>query len=471
MTHWHELEGVSLGRHWLKVCLTSSADDAWYLTRYDTARDAAVRVLYASAPNAEVQLEMWRKAMDIHHPHIVRMLDAGRAEAEGADLIYAVCEYPDDFLRGVLAERPLSPSEARAVLDAALSALAWLHENGLVHGAVDSGHIMAFGDSIKLPSDTILPVGTNLTPADDMRSLGVLLHEVLTREVPRADAHTDFSYLPEPFRSTIRNTVKPESGQPWTVEDIRTHLNPPPPKPEPDPVLELEPVLVGEAGEAGEETPSARESDSRVSENRLAASMQPSPMPSARPPLPPSRPRDDAAADHGLSIKWVPVIGLAAAAALGAVLLRQPEHASSPAAAASTPAVTAPSKTAPAAAPPASKTAPAPAAVASGKPSPLPAQQTRDRAGTPDARPSTAAPVWRVVAYTYNSKSLADKKVRSLNDKRSDWHAELFAPKGEGGPYLVSLGGRMTLAEAQRKQKEAIAKGLPRDTFVRNYPN
>jgi hypothetical protein len=33
----------------------------------------------------------------------------------------------------------------------------------------------------------------------------------------------------------------------------------------------------------------------------------------------------------------------------------------------------------------------------------------------------------------------------------------------------VALGGRMTLAQAERLQKEARSKGLPRDTFVRNF--
>src|SRR5262249_13010064 len=171
---WNDLEGASLGRHWLKVCMASSETDAWYLTRYDTTRDAAVRVLSASAPGAEQQLEMWRKATMIDHPHIVRMLDAGRAQTDGADLIYAVCEFPADFLANAGAERALSPAETRALLDAALSALGWLHDNGLVNGAVDAEHIVAFGDKIKLPSDTILPADADHSTGEDMRSLGLL---------------------------------------------------------------------------------------------------------------------------------------------------------------------------------------------------------------------------------------------------------------------------------------------------------
>src|SRR3954451_7787974 len=181
--YWNQLEGVSLaGRHWLKQCLSSTPDDAWYLTRYDVNTDAAVRVMPANVHGAEEQLAMWRSAMNYDQPHIVRMLDAGRTEAEGADLIYAVCEYPDDFVAGVLADRPLSVDEAREVLNASISALTFLHNGGLGHGAVDPSHIMAFGDTIKLPSDTIRRAGAGVSAADDMWSLGATLHEILTQQ-------------------------------------------------------------------------------------------------------------------------------------------------------------------------------------------------------------------------------------------------------------------------------------------------
>ena len=62
--YWNQLEGVSLaGRHWLKQCLTSTPEDAWYLTRYDVNTDAAVRVMPANVEGAEQQLAIWRRAM------------------------------------------------------------------------------------------------------------------------------------------------------------------------------------------------------------------------------------------------------------------------------------------------------------------------------------------------------------------------------------------------------------------------
>jgi serine/threonine protein kinase len=381
------------------------------------------------------------------------MFDAGRGEAEGEELIYCVCEYPDDFLAGVLAERPLTPGETREVLDAALSTLGYLHERGLVHGAVESHHIMAFGETIKLPSDRVRLAGEEISPASDMRALGVLLHEMLTREVPREDAQTDYSYIPEPFRSIVRNTLKPEHER-WTVSDVRAHLNPPP-KVEPPPVAV--PVAVAEKAveEVAVEAPPPEE---------VKAPERPAVV-----TLPPPRPRQEPLVDRGFPLKWVPVAGVAAAAVLGAFVLRNPgvEPAPAPAPApVERPVATKPSTPAPAPVNPPEVTPQPP------KPSPLAAPNSRaDRAGTPDARPSTGAPIWRVIAYTYNGKTLAEKKVRSLNEKRPAWRAELFTPKGERGPYLVSLGGRMTLAEAERVQRDARAKGLPRDTFVRNFSN
>ena len=75
-----------------------------------------------------------------------------------------------------------------------------------------------------------------------------------------------------------------------------------------------------------------------------------------------------------------------------------------------------------------------------------------------------------MVAYTYNRREQAESKAKSLNEKKA-WKAEVFAPKGDRAPYYVSLGGRMTLSQAEQVQKEARSKGLPRDTFVRNFSN
>jgi hypothetical protein len=88
--------------------------------------------------------------------------------------------------------------------------------------------------------------------------------------------------------------------------------------------------------------------------------------------------------------------------------------------------------------------------------------QNADRRAAPDA-------IWRVVVFEYSHRAAAEHKARSLNQKRPELHAEVFTPRGNRAPYLVALGGFMTLAEAERMKKQARAAGMPRDTFVRNY--
>jgi eukaryotic-like serine/threonine-protein kinase len=397
---WNDLEGVSLaGRYWLKQCLSETEDDAWYLIRLDPSRDAAVRVRRADFPDSEVQLAMWTEAMALDHPHMVKMFDAGRTEAAGVDLIYAVCEYPDDFLAGALTERPLSTAEAAEVLRASVSALAYLHENGFVHGALDPQHIMAFGDTIKLPSDTI----RRGDPADDMWSLGMLLVEILTRQRPVLEPGAEAPFLPEPFGAIVQNTLRHDPATRWTIAEVEHHLRPPAiavaPLPEPEP-----------------------------------------PQPAApEPVLPPPAPRVEAIEPRRLPFRWVPIVGLAAAAVLGFVFLR---HSSDPVAA--TPVIVRPA--APVAPPPAPVAAPAPT----------------------HHDPSA---IWRVVAYEYAKRTQAEHKARSINEKHPALRAEVFSPKGNRAPYFVALGGRLTLQEAEQLRREARAKGLPRDTFVRNFNN
>jgi serine/threonine protein kinase len=418
----------------------------------------------------------------IDHPNLVRMFDAGRTEAEGSDLIYAVCEYPDDVLSTVLRDRPLGSSEAREVLNATLSALSFLHENGLVNGAVDPSHIMAFGDRVKLPSDSIrragqavpafepgpydapeVAAGSPATPGSDMWSLGITLHEILTQQPPKLASDTEFLYMAEPFATILRHTLKPDPSERWTVRDIENHLNPPPPLPKPvpepvaEPVAEIRTPLAATAGIA---TAAASSASNPPEPDRMRTAPRLAPV--ALPPRPPRQPRPDPPIDRGFPLKWVPIAGLAAAVTLSAILFHKPDRprAESPTPVQRTAAVTPEPVTRPAP-PPVSRSAPA---VADTKPSPIP---EKNRQASRSDQPT----IWRVVVYTYANRQAAEKKAHSINEKNPEWRAAVFAPKGDRAPYYISLSGRMTYAEAERLQKRAVSKGLPRDTFVRNFTN
>jgi eukaryotic-like serine/threonine-protein kinase len=431
---WNELEGVSLaGRYRLEQCLSASESDAWYLTRLEDGRPAAMRVMPDHSLQTAQQLSAWQAAMGFDHPHLVRMLDAGRATADGTPLIFAVCEYPDDFLAAVLEERPLSAAEARDLLVAALDALRFVHERGFVHTAVDPAHIMAFGDRVKLPSDSLQRGGLRapsagsgpydppeaasgtVSPAGDLWTLGIMLHEVLTQHRPNLARDAEFLYLAEPFATILRHCLKAEPGERWTLGDIENCLRPAPPVPVPAKSEPLPALPVPVAAKVA-------------------------PVRTERTPVPPEPARP--LSSRGFPVGWVPVVGVVAALALSAVLLRKPEaHAPAP-----TPAPVAPAARA------VEPTEAAPAR----RPSPLPAKPT-------------ATGAWRVVAWTYATRQAAEKKVHSLNRQAPEWKAQVFAPNGDRQPYFVALGGRMSRAEALQLQQKARARGLPGDTFARNF--
>jgi hypothetical protein len=421
---WNDLEGVSLaGKYWLKQCLYSTADEAAYLTRFGAACDATVRLIRADAPHALERLEAWREALGMEHPHLLRMLDTGRTTVADAELIYAVCEYPDELLSRVLLDRPLSSDEARAVLDACIQALRFVHDKRLVLGGVDAARIGAVGDTVKLPCDSIAranshgEVGAEGTAAD-MWALGILLAEMLTQQRPTTRAEA--GYLPEPFATIVSRTLRNDPAERWPVAEVESYLRKPAEvAPPPQPQVEVAPA-----------PPAA-----------MAVPVEPDVSPA------PVTPDAEPTVRVGHSMKWVPLAGLVAAAGLSALFLT---HGKEPAAK------------------PAVHSAPAPAA----PPVMPPAVRPSHPAVVHDAVSSLSREsVWRVVVYEYSQRSAAEHKARTLNQKHPAWHAEVFAPRGEHAPYFVALGGRMTRPEAERLKLQARSAGLPRDTFVRNFAN
>ena len=87
---------------------------------------------------------------------------------------------------------------------------------------------------------------------------------------------------------------------------------------------------------------------------------------------------------------------------------------------------------------------------------------------SPAARPSEPA-TWRVVAFTYRSKELAEKKAGEINRRWPDLRAAVFSPSKARSYYLVALGNRMTREEAVQLQRKAVRMGLPHDMYVQNY--
>lgn len=265
---WSQWEGQVIdGRFELKRCLGTSGQSAVFLTEIrprhlSSSQPAegpapepiqlAIKLIAADPAYAARQLSRWRLAQILYHPNLLRIFDTGRCRLEGKELIFSVMEYADENLAQIIPERPLSIDETRQMLEPALEALAYLHGQGLVHGALTPAHIMATGDQIKLSSDWISPAkeaiadhpaaggydapevcsGTK-SAASDVWSLGMVLSEALTQHVPVQDGSNQSGgdprlpeEFPAPFVEIVRGCLRRDPELRWTVAGIMAWLHP-----------------------------------------------------------------------------------------------------------------------------------------------------------------------------------------------------------------------------------------------------
>lgn len=210
----------------------------------------AIKLVPATAVDANDQLYQWKLAGDLDHPNVIRVFESGRCQLGGTDLLYVLTEYAEEDLSQILPQRALTDRETRQVLDAVLKGLAYIHGKGLVHGRVKPSNILAAGDVVKLSSDSLCAFGKakrrngkksaydapeaatgGLGPSADVWSLGVTLVEVLTQRLPVLDsAQGKEATLPagmlEPFQEIARRCLQVDPGSRWTVAEIVARLEP-----------------------------------------------------------------------------------------------------------------------------------------------------------------------------------------------------------------------------------------------------
>jgi TonB family protein len=234
---------------------------------------AAIKLVPAVGENDELQLSRWRLAAGLSDPHLIPLFDMGRCELGGKPLLYVVMECAEENLAQILADRALTPAEAREMLDSVLDVLAYLHGKGLVHGHIKPTNIMANGDQLKLSSDGLCRAGEllgrhgrpdaydspenapeaiaspqTMSPAGDVWSLGMTLVETMTQNLPIARTAEQQELLlpqtlPEPFLDIARHCLQRRPQDRWTIAQIADRLQnripapkahapaPPPPRP------------------------------------------------------------------------------------------------------------------------------------------------------------------------------------------------------------------------------------------------
>jgi TonB family protein len=233
--------------------LAGSDDSAVFLTSLQMAggktQEAAIKLMYAAASDAEKQLAVLKSARELNHPNLIRVFEVGRCEIAGRQLLYVVQEYAEENLSQVLPERALTPEEVREMLPPILDALQYLHGKGFAHGHLQPSNILAIADQVKLSSDALVPLGDKghgagttsaydppevkngvVSPASDIWQLGMTLIEVLTQQLPAWDRARPGSLeiprsVPEPFRELTRNCLQADPTKRSTIAQILGSLD------------------------------------------------------------------------------------------------------------------------------------------------------------------------------------------------------------------------------------------------------
>jgi hypothetical protein len=192
-------EGQTVGGVYSLEHSIRSDDTGSFFAAVGAQGERVLLKLLVESPDAEQQLAAWQHARRLRHEHVLQLRDCGRTYAAPGSFVYGVFDYPDDVVASALAQGPLSEDETRGVVSAARAALRYLHGEGFVHNAVDSQHVVAVGDSVKLAPDAL-------------------------RESSGRDAYTaDFRQLAR----LARSLRAPEAVDPALAAEIEAEIAPP----------------------------------------------------------------------------------------------------------------------------------------------------------------------------------------------------------------------------------------------------
>lgn len=459
---WTRLQGTILeGGYQLETILAAEESQATFKVRVlgDSSANAVAKLFVATPSEAEEQAAAWESTRKLKEQHLATPLGAGLTQFDDATFAYVVLRRPDETLDTAVQERALSKQEAGDVLLALIRGLEDLHAHGLVHGCVSPEQIVAIGDSIKLSTECVrrtgvapglpLPraryiapesIAANVTPSADLWCVGATLVEILTQQPCGEHCMEQAAKLPAPFDAIASRCLDADPEARLKVGQVEALFRGRSAAP-----AAAKPVLAGSTS-AG-----------------MAAVASAPGIPVNTPSIParkyaPLAQRVPDNPEPKLRAWWI-YAAAGIIVVLGLIWLLRPRHMPVPVARqvasrnATTPAqgTAWESKTI---APEDAKTVshPQPAAVPSAHQSDF-----------------VKGPVWRVVLYTYTRQTDAESKARSVNAKHPGLSAEVFSPSG-GSPYLVVVGGRMSRDDATRMRQKVRGLGLPRDSYIQNYP-
>jgi serine/threonine protein kinase len=255
----------------LRRFLGRSNHSVVFLTEYKAqkAAQAAIKILPATPALTEAQLAHWKRVATLSHPHLIRLLDAGRCQLGGHNFLFVVMDLAEQNLAQILPGRALTPDEVRDLLPATLDALAYLHGKNLVQGGLKPSNFLVVDDQLKLASDTIRPAGERsastakpslydppeaksgrISTAGDIWGLGITLVEALTQTPPawsreRSESVSLPANLAPEFVETVQRCLNRDPGHRPANAELLAQFKPAPPATPPSaPAPEMNPPVV-----------------------------------------------------------------------------------------------------------------------------------------------------------------------------------------------------------------------------------
>jgi len=486
---WTEMEGRELPGGWrLRRLVRPEGRKAWF-DAIGPEGDAAIVCLTETLNDEDELLARLRAAAAIHHPNVVGVRDARLMWMNETPVVLAAMERTEENLAEVLRERALEPLEARQLLHGLIQGVAAIHARRLVHGRMEAGSVLAMGDTVKLRSDCLHAEGFATGAGEDVRGVGRIVTQAVTRRIPGGENDPLLGQVPETMQGAVRRALSGNA----TIEEVAALAGVRLAK-SAEPGL---PRSFGEASRAATSTVTAfrkpQEWVKKAEEPAAAAEKQ---LPRiavvrreeaadhaeevAEPvtaqmdlPLIPrwereaetdEEPEDTGesrlrgwlssveglagkslGAGRGLLKRWnyhrrgAPwVVGAAVGLMLATVLMLHSWLDGGRAA---------------------KSTAQSPRVVVE--------NATPARAAAPVARAAGAARVWRVVVYTYRRRSEAEQRAGDVARRYPQLRPAVMATRG--GDFLVTVGGAMSREQALALRGRAVSLGLPQDSYAQNF--
>jgi hypothetical protein len=483
MMLWGDLEGRNLDGRWLLGRLARPLGrTAWF--EAIGAEGIPLMLSITEALNDETELlGRLEAAAEVRHQNVVGIREAVISHLDDTPVVVAAMEMTEENLADVLRERTLDPVEGRQVLDAVLAALTAMHARGLVHQHMEAASILAMGETIKVRSDCVQLGGSAFAAlaAEDVRCAARTVTQAVTGFLPKGENDPILQLLPEPMARAMRRALTGNAGATEVAALAGTRLElmrdiaKDPTRGEPLSKRVLRVATASAAAVAKERNPAGeqRESLSPIRSKRTgrnpesrgtraqqmltmkASDVQAQAALFADPlMLPGEQQRADVAwamrGGNPEEERW-PSAPYVIAAVIAVLLVTVftvygMMHLESTGKRSAAPVT------------------PAPAVVAVAEPA-----ATTVRSATANALASAKGEEWRVIAYTFGLEAEAERTAKEVAQRYPELEPRIFAPKGTA-PWMVTLGGTMSRAEALVLREKAVSLGLPDDTYALKLP-